>query len=275
MVEMNKVLLKKFQDMANNILRQQKQEEFNKKQKEKIALQNSIPQEFNRQMEIQQNKERNNMRNSGVFEKRLKDKQENFNSMMKGTRPNEIDFKDKIQDNPISSNQLDLTMSQRGKELAEIMKQQQKSRKAEDWINGGSNNRNTQNLKIDHESNISVEIDTIPNNSNQKNKKRVHFKIDELPKSDVKEPIDNFGNSFFNKLKMKKIDTNKNNKVEANNSFNNQAVDFLKLISENQIKILEEMKVMNEYLKKNLLVVKGIDNIESRVEEYVDDLNPI
>ena len=51
-----------------------------------------------------------------------------FDKVMTGKRPQEIDFSDKVQDTPIKSNQLDLTMSQREAELAAIMKQQTKKK---------------------------------------------------------------------------------------------------------------------------------------------------
>ena len=62
------------------------------------------------------------------FEQRLNNTKAEFDKVMTGKRPQEIDFSDKVQDTPIKSNQLDLTMSQREAELAAIMKQQTKTK---------------------------------------------------------------------------------------------------------------------------------------------------
>ena len=118
---------------------------------------------------------------------------------MAGKRPQEIDFSDKIQDKPIKSNQLNLTMSQREAELAEIMKQQSTNKNAKQWIQGDNNrksNNDNINIKIDHSSNIPVNIDPIPGKPNLKNKitrndtnRRVRFQIDESPNNNKKDNV--------------------------------------------------------------------------------------
>lgn len=257
-MEMNKIILKIFQDMANDMIRQKRIREIEEKEMKQMVIQNSIPHQTKK-----------DMKKSGIFEQRLKDKEDNFKKMMRGKRPNSIDFTDKIQDSPIESNQVDLTMAQREAELSEIMRSQQKSKKAQSWVNGNRPPSQVQNLRIDHNSSLPVNVDTIPT----KNNRRVRFQVAEIPNNET----NNIHDSFFHKLKKKPVPPNENNKIIAQNQpiLNNEGINILKAISENQIKILEQLKIMNDHFKLNLEKRSIIEDIESRVEGTVKGYDAI
>lgn len=264
LIDMNKDLLKTFQKIGEDIT---KKEEQSKKQ-EKIKQQ-SVHQQFMNKRREEKKREQEAIN----FEQQLSNTKAEFDKVMAGKRPQEIDFSDKIQDKPINSNQLDLTMSQREAELAEIMKQQSTNKNAKQWIQGDNNRKSNNddiNIKIDHSSNIPVNIDPIPGKPNLKNKitrndtnRRVRFQIDESPNNNKK---DNVGDlDFFQKLKLK------NELNQQTNIFNNEIKDILKTMCDNQLIIIQELKTMNTQFLKNLERNNKINKVENKVSEIVED----
>ena len=70
-----------------------------------------------------------------VFENKLKNQQDNFNKLINGEKPKEIDFSDKTEEAPIDSRMVDDTLQQRELELKKIMAQQaQNSNSATQWL---------------------------------------------------------------------------------------------------------------------------------------------
>ena len=156
LIEMNKELLKTFQKIGVDV---RKREEERKRQEE--LQKQSVHQQFVNKRREEKRIERETIN----FEQRLNNTKAEFDKVMTGKRPQEIDFSDKVQDTPIKSNQLDLTMSQREAELAAIMKQQTKNKNVEQWLQGDSNKKvsNSEiNIKIDHSSNVPVNVEPIP-----------------------------------------------------------------------------------------------------------------
>ena len=150
---MNKEILKTFQSITNQIL------------SEPVKPVNKAP--------IQ------------TFENRLKEKQDNFEKMIRTEPPKEIDFTDKIEEN--YDNELDYTMEKRETELKKIMNSQTKNKNVEAWLNGESNTKpvenNVPNIRIDHSTN--VKLDALP----IKQEKRVTFAEEKV------------SNDLFSKLK--------------------------------------------------------------------------
>ena len=261
-IEMNKEFLKTFQKLSVDI---QRKEEIKKKQ-EKLQNQ-SVHQQFVSRRREEKRREREAIN----FEQRLSNTKAEFDKVMAGKRPEEIDFSDKIQDVPIKSNQIDLTMSQREAELAAIMKQQTKNKNVEQWLQGESNTKpaNSEiNIKIDHSSSIPVNIDPIPGKpilkkkiTREDTKKRVHFQVDE--QNNKKEEINDL--EFFQKLKLK-TENNPNSNI-----FNKEIKDILKTISDNQLTIIQELKTMNTRFLKNMERNDKINKVENKVSEIVEE----
>lgn len=259
LIEMNKELLKIFQKIGLDM----KQREENIKTQKQIQEQ-TIHQQFmsRRREEKQREQEAIN------FEQQLSNTKSDFDKVMTGKRPEEIDFSDKVQDKPIKSNQFDLTMSQREAELAVIMKQQSKNKKVEQWLQGESNS--DINIKIDHSSNVPVNIDTIQGKPILKKKitredtnKRVRFQVDQPIQTNKKENVDQM--DFFEKLKLK------NEKNKESNNFNNEIKDILKTICDNQMTIIQELRTMNAQFLKNLERNDKINKVENKVSEIVEE----
>lgn len=261
-IEMNKEFLKTFQKLSVDI---QRKEEIKKKQ-EKLQNQ-SVHQQFVSRRREEKRREREAIN----FEQQLSNTKAEFDKVMAGKRPEEIDFSDKIQDVPIKSNQIDLTMSQREAELAAIMKQQTKNKNVEQWLQGESNTKpaNSEiNIKIDHSSSIPVNIDPIPGKpilkkkiTREDTKKRVHFQVDE--QNNKKEEINDL--EFFQKLKLK-TENNPNSNI-----FNKEIKDILKTISDNQLTIIQELKTMNTQFLKNMERNDKINKVENKVSEIVEE----
>jgi hypothetical protein len=256
LIDMNKELLKTFQKIGIDV---KKREEDRKNQ------QQTVHQQFmsRRQEETRREQETIN------FEQQLSNTKANFDKVMTGKRPEEIDFSDKVQDTPLKSNQLDLTMSQREAELTEIMKRQGKNKKVEQWLQGEHNN--DINIKIDHLSNIPVNVEPIPGKPILKKKitredanRRVRFQVDEPMQTNKKEEVVQM--DFFEKLKLK------NEKNKELNIFNNEIKDILKTICDNQLTIIKELKTMNTQFFKNLERNDKINKVENKVSEIVEEV---
>ena len=261
-IEMNKEFLKTFQKISEDVT---KREEKRKKQQQ--IQQQTVHQQFMSRRREEKRREREAIN----FEQQLSNTKAEFDKVMAGKRPEEIDFSDKIQDVPIKSNQIDLTMSQREAELAAIMKQQTKNKNVEQWLQGESNTKpaNSEiNIKIDHSSSIPVNIDPIPGKpilkkkiTREDTKKRVHFQVDE--QNNKKEEINDL--EFFQKLKLK-TENNPNSNI-----FNKEIKDILKTISDNQLTIIQELKTMNTQFLKNMERNDKINKVENKVSEIVEE----
>ena len=264
LIDMNKELLKTFQKIGIDV---KKREEERKKQQQ-IQHQTVHQQFMTRRQE-----EKRRQQESINFEQQLSNTKAEFDKVMTGKRPEEIDFSDKVQDTPIKSNQFDLTMSQREAELAEIMKQQGKSKKVEQWLQGESNvkpNKNDVNIKIDHSSNIPVNVEPIPGKPILKKKitredtnRRVRFEVDEPNPSSKKDNVNQM--DFFEKLKLK------NEKNKEDNIFNNEMKDIIKTMCDNQLIIIQELKTLNAQFFKNLERNDKINKVENKVSEIVEE----
>lgn len=268
LISMNKELLKFFQGItADTIKKEQNKKKI--QQKRQQQQQQTIHQQFinRRQIEKRAKEKESN------FEQRLSDTRAEFSKVMAGKRPEEIDFSDKIQDTPIKSNQIDLTMSQREAELAEIMKQQPKNKNVEQWLQGENKKNHTNseiNIKIDHSSNIPVNVDPIPGKPILKKKitredsnRRVRFQVDERKEINKKEEISDL--DFFQKLKLK------NEMNMKSNMFNNEIKDILKTICDNQLTIIQELKTMNTRFLENLERNDKINKVENKVSGIVEE----
>ena len=267
LIDMNKELLKTFQRLSIQF----KKEEDNRIAQEKIEKQ-TMHEKFLRQQRIEKRKAREEIN----FEQKLSDTRADFTKVMAGKRPEEIDFTEKVQDTPIKSNQIDLTMSQREAELAEIMNKQPKNKKVQEWLKTNNNNnndsQNTINLKIDHSSNIPVNVDPIPGKpilkrkiSREDTNRRVHFKVQEFPENNQKNNEEVTDLDFFQKLKLK------NERNAESNIFNNEMKDILKNMCDNQLTIIEELKKLNKGFSQNMERNDKINKVEHAVSELVED----
>ena len=135
------------------------------------------------------------MSKSKMFETRLKNQQENFNKLINGTKPKEIDFSDKTEETPVDARMVDDTLQQRELELKKIMAHyDSNSNNATEWLKGEETSAAKQ-LKIDKTSNVKLEPDVVNVSAKQK---RVHFEIKE--KNTMSKP-----SSFLDKLKKKDV----------------------------------------------------------------------
>ena len=267
LINMNKELLNTFQKIGISVL----QKEQERKKREEMQNQ-TMHQQFTNKRRL----ERKRQQETSNFEKRLNDTKAAFDKAMVGKRPEEIDFTDKVQDKPIQSSQLDVTMSEREAELAAIMKQQTKSKDVEKWLTGSNNEKpnNVVNLKIDHASNIPVSVEPIPVKPILKSRiddRRVRFNVNELSnsntkqESNIKQESDNDDLAFFQKLKLK----TENN--PSSNIFGKEVRDILKTISENQMTIIQELKKLNQGFSDNLERNNKISLVENTVTKLVRD----
>ena len=268
LIDMNKELLKTFQKIGVDV----KKREDDRKKQEQLQQQTMHQQFMSRRREEKQREQE-----AINFEQQLSNTKAEFDKVMAGKRPEEIDFSDKVQDKPIKSNQFDLTMSQREAELAEIMKQQSKNKNVEQWLQGESNIKPTNseinseiNIKIDHSTSVPVNIDPIPGKSILKKKitredtnRRVRFQVDEPNPHSKKEEVNQM--DFFEKLKLK------NERNMESNMFNNEIKDILKTICDNQLTIIQELKTMNTRFLENMERNDKINKVENKVSEIVEE----
>ena len=88
-----------------------------------------------------------------VFETKLKDQQDNFNTLINKQKPAEIDFSDNTDESPIDARMVDNTLQERELELKKIMAQYKPNENsAKEWLSGEKTN-----ITIDKNSNINIE----------------------------------------------------------------------------------------------------------------------
>lgn len=205
LVEMNKEIIRRFQIIAQDIQQQQQQQQHEQQQQQQQQRQQ--PKQMQSQQQSQQGTDNSYRTNalkpkSEYFEKRVKERQDSFVKLVNPPKPKEIDFSDEVQDGAMPS--MDTTLIEREKELREAMKNYN-SDKASEWI---GNEAVKKNIKIDTNSNISLEPETI---KTKKTKKKVKFKVSEMQSSKprtVNPTADT--SSFLNKLKKVKKTENVN-----------------------------------------------------------------
>ena len=214
---MNKEILKTFLNIKNRMTQQQ----------QPPSRQTQPQQQQHR--DIQPNKNENI--NMQIFEKSLKEKQQDFNNLMNKEKPKEIDFSDKRHEPSISQSDYVYNMTQREAELVKIMQSQQQNKSVEAWLKGETNAKpSTINLKIDHTSN--VKLDAIPLQKQKKVRFQETVTNDHPVPNNIPEP------DFFSKLKLKK-----------NDQQDNDYKSIFKQMIDNQKLILEQLTNISEHLK--------------------------
>ena len=173
-----------------------------------------------------------------IFETRLKEQQDHFNSLIKAEIPDEIDFTDKSKNTEpiITGNTLDQTMQQRQQELQKIMSSYQKSGATEAWLKGEG--QKPDNIKISPSSIIKKS-----DQSNVKNK-RVSFQVTEKEASKIE--MDTA--SLFTKLKLKEeegAEPQANEEAKTSSQLPSSNTLLQKII-ENQELILAELVKLNK-----------------------------
>ena len=250
---MNKDILKTFLNIKNKMIQQQTSQQQTSQQQtsqqqtsqqqtsqqqtsqqqtsQQQTSQQQTSQQQTRHREIHQNKNENIKMQ--IFEKGLKEKQQDFNNLMNKEKPKEIDFSDKRRESSLSQSDYDHNMTQREAELAKIMQSQQQNKSVEAWLKGETNAKpSTINLKIDHTSN--VKLDAIPLQKQKKVRFQETVTNDNHVPNNIQEP------DFFSKLKLKR-----NSGSTQNNNYKSmfeQMIDNQKLILEQLVNISERLK---------------------------------
>jgi hypothetical protein len=166
-----------------------------------------------------------------IFETRLKEQQDHFNSMIKAEIPKEIDFSDKTEESPIiTDNTIDQTMQDRQKELTKIMSGYKKSKEAEAWLKGSG--KKPAGQKPDNLTKSPTSI--IKTSTKESVGKRVSFQV--LEKDQPKVEMDTI--SLFNKLKIKDNSLEKEPNKEKGSDYTN----LLRQIINNQETIIAELR---------------------------------
>ncbi len=171
-----------------------------------------------------------------TFEKRLRDKQENFNKLIDGKKPKTINFSDKL-DKPISTmtSLIDSTLAEREKELSTITKNYNK-KDVEKWLINGGNVEQVSNIQIKNEIQGILKPIEITKETQQK---RVTFEVKE------KEEMETETSTFFSRLKQRS---------------NSSDRELLQQIIENQKKLMKQNITILEHLNKSNPRSLSLDN---------------
>jgi hypothetical protein len=235
---MNKILLSECKKHLTKCIQESKQIQKNIRPSEQLQ---EIPMENSRNYDKFVTKKEHAL----TFEKRLRDKQEKFNQLIDGKKPEKIDFSDKI-DKPISTmtSLLDTAKAEREKELSSITNNYKKQ-DVDNWLQNGGN------IESSSSSNISIknEIKGIlkPIELANENKKKVTFKITEKTQNEAESEISKTSSLFFSRLKQR-----------SNNSDTDK--ELLQQIIENQKKLLEQQEKIFHLLNKSDTRLLSTDN---------------
>jgi len=159
------------------------------------------------------NIQNNKLSKNQIFDHRLEEQKNNFETLMQKKKPQEIDFSDKTEESPITDRMVNNTLEQRKNDLKNIMEQYNTNDKSTEWLKGESTS--TEKKISIHKSSTLEITPTIIETSEKKNEKRVHFNVSEIPEKT---------NNLLNKLKKK----------QENDSF----IEYFQKILSNQEKII-------------------------------------
>jgi hypothetical protein len=167
---------------------------------------------------------------------------QNFDTMINTKKPNDIDFRDKI-DEPLGSEMdklLSEAISKREKELNMIIQQQPDVNKANSWINENTNftgeptYKENKVLKIDNSENISIDVEEFADGTQVKNisdteklktNKKVQFGKTEIIEKET---------SFLNLLKPKKDTLDNEYILNKLNEIHNDIKEIMHLLENNK-----------------------------------------
>ena len=167
-----------------------------------------------------------------TFEKRLRDKQENFNKLIDGKTPKSIDFSDK-KDKPISTmnSLIDTTLEEREKELNSIT-QNYNQKDVKNWLTNGGKANGTMVVKETSNIEIKNEIQGIlkPIEIVKETQKKVTFEVEQQKEKKPKT------STFFSRLKQRSDSSDR---------------ELLQQIIENQKTLMEQNAIILEHLNKS------------------------
>ena len=230
LVEMNKEVIRRFSVMEKDInkQRQKKTKQVKPKRKPK-KIRSSI--KTDRPLPTQ--KEQKN-----VFDAKLKNRQDDFIKLVNPHKPEEINFKDPVENGELPS--LDTTLEAREKELRNAMRTYN-SESAAKWI---GNNAVKKNIKIEKNSSIKLNPEIV--------RKKVSFKISEIKPQDTLDR--NLNADFFLKKLKKKEGANMNNESNTNNTSNMVNVDDIHNMNDTNKReylknIIDQQKILTHKLE--------------------------
>ena len=185
LVNMNKEIIRRFSIIESDIKAKQDNESRNE------------PRNNNSEINIQHINDNGSKKEwreekKNDFEKRMKEKQDNFSELVNPKKPVEIDFRDNKEDIG-QMRSIDAALLERERELRKAM-ETYNSDSAAQWIGNDEINKN---IKIDPNSNITLDAEIVQP-TNKKTQKRVKFEITESNTETT---------SFLKKLKMKSTKT--------------------------------------------------------------------
>ena len=184
-----------------------------------------------------------------VFEIRMKKQKNQFDSLMNKKVPQEIDFSDKMDNNPVDKFAVDKTLAERERELQQIT-QQYVNTDAESWIKNGIKKDDDDKIKIIEEpiKNVNpILMDKSSMLEKEKTNKRVSFEIKEQ-KTDVK-PSSN----FLNKLKKKDTTEELSKEIDKIKNDINEIHKSMKTMEDNQNKILSLVENVIKTAKQKIM----------------------
>jgi hypothetical protein len=196
LVNMNKEIIRRFSIIESDIKAKQDNESRNESHNEHRNEHRNESHNNNSEINIQHIKDNRSKKEwreekKNDFEKRMKEKQDDFRELANPKKPIEIDFRDKEDIGQMRS--IDAALLERERELRKVM-ETYNSDSAAQWIGNDEINKN---IKIDPNSNIPLDAEIVQP-TNKKTQKRVKFEITESNTETT---------SFLNKLKMKSNNT--------------------------------------------------------------------
>ena len=183
-------------------------------------------------------------------DKRYEEHKKNFAQTINATRPKEIDFRDKVDDDPIESGAMDATMRAREAELKNIMSSYQ-SDSAKEWLTSEATAPPPPtNIKIDRESSIPTDMVPVQNVG----EKHVTFNIPEPPSDPVPEAEPPSPPAFDLLSKLKRVPSSEG---------------ILKEVLANQKIILER------FASLEARITSLIEKCQGNVDEDIQSTQPI
>lgn len=202
-----------------------------------------------------------------IFEENLKKQQANFDSLNKIKMPNEIDFTDKITEEPLEFSAYDSTMKKREEELNNIVNKYD-SEKTKNWLAPKSTLTDARKIEIEPKNTVQKKVSFNLDNNIEDITSSESFLSKLKPKNNIV-PVNNEIGSEILETNSTLLDKGQNTLETAPPSTqildNSSTFSLPQLLNKQQTQLNKHEDILNNILKNQLTIINNQNEIIKKI----------
>jgi hypothetical protein len=202
-----------------------------------------------------------------IFEENLKKQQANFDSLNKIKMPNEIDFTDKITDEPLEFSAYDSTIKKREEELNNIINKYD-SEKTKNWLAPKSTLTDARKIEIEPKNTVQKKVSFNLDNNIEDITSSESFLSKLKPKNNIV-PVNNEIKSEIletNSMELDKVQNTIETVVPSTQILDNSSTFSLpQLLNKQQTQLNKHEDILNNILKNQLTIINNQNEIIKKI----------